>query len=1434
MAKLLFKKSVALVTAVLLIAAPLNHPVEAAANTPTTIADLLNASKPLISSSLSATLGAVNSLTTSTTGATIDPAIDTSSADKISVIIQLNGQPISEAKYSAGLTSRSFSAQSTEQAIKTEQSTFRSAASSKGISMNVNYQYNTVLNGMEVTVKANEIPKLALISGVKAISINSTYYPIPLIESPLLESSSDLNFDIDPLKQIGVDTAWNNGFTGKGVKIGVIDTGVDYAHPDLKNAYKGGYDSFYKDNDPYEEVPYLFGFEGTSHGTHVAGTIVGRGENTASEVVQKGIAYEADLYAYKVLGATYNESTGVYDTSGSSAQVIDGIEHAVKDGMDVINLSLGSNMEKGPDSPDSIAVNNAVLAGVVAVIASGNAGSDGKYYFSMGSPASSQLGISVAAATTVSTHFGAEFSAQVTDTVTSEVYSVTDAVYSNALAWNLKEANFNEILGTDPLDAVYVGLGDYSDYYEAGNVKDKVVIASRGNLTFVDKVKIAKEMGAKALILFNGNSVNATAEADLSVSIPGRDAPIGSVAFMGDDYGHIPTFDMSGYDGRALARYIKAHPEQPLHITFGKDFPMSIEAGDTIADFSSRGPNADDNYGIKPDISAPGVNILSTLPEYGALYGSPDVTFDDNLPPTYEFAYHRSSGTSMAAPHIAGLAALMVQAHPDWSPLDIRAGLTNTADVIADANGTKYDVYSQGSGRADVAEALLTPAIVESLDPITIYDALLNPTVMESQGSNLSFGSITPGAEPLSKPLQVKNTSDSTLTYTASVVMHSSVTSDPSDPIATPDVNNIEMTLGGLGANSTLTITADSSLPFTLSAQAKANAVHGVYEGEVLLVSAGLPSLHLPFVIHVGDDVADNDFALLNPTITNKRISPADPTDLSITLVGDTFNFMVIEVYGLTEGYIGRITDWYAIDPLTDELTTLPAGRLTFENIDGTYVDDSVDEYGNTLVKQLPEGQYKLGIYAVRYEGNTAKEVESVNQTIYVDYSIEGSTDPVEPTPTPTPTDGSGNGGGGGVVATPTPTPTPVVNSTHASEQLAAITQPSQTLLSLTSDTTVQGEQTVVTVTDAELQKALDAAKQATTFSIAATSTDAGKASLLLTTAQLKLLQSAPALSSIAFTWNDASVAVPLSALSGLAANAELKLEIALAPDSKSTFAKGFAEATILGTPYSFEASSVVNSVSTKISFSPDQVVRRSFSLDKGIDVSHAGALYTEGDKVFAVPAQFKKASDGSTIVTINRPGFSTYAVATRHLSFNDIQSSWANSQIQTLADKFILNGTSTNTFSPKSPVTRAQFATMLVTAIGLDKQATTNAFADVKGNEWFAQDVTAAYQAGLITGYDGNFRPNDQITRQDLTVMLARAIKLLNITITSGTASKPYGDTAKFSSYAQESIQSVTDAGLMQGVEQQGMFFFNPILPTTREAAAKVLYQLLTAANLL
>ena len=177
---------------------------------------------------------------------------------------------------------------------------------------------------------------------------------------------------------------------------------------------------------------------------------------------------------------------------------------------------------------------------------------------------------------------------------------------------------------------------------------------------------------------------------------------------LGDSLKYIPFIDMPGKMGRAIANYVLQTGE-PLQFTFGNEFMKLQPAGDTIADFSSRGPNSDGNYGIKPDLSAPGVNIYSTLPAYGK---------QRSIRISYEHAYGRISGTSMATPHVAGVALLLKQKHPDWSPADIRAALANTADELSTTKGDLYDVYSQGAGRVNIAQAIKTPAILQAMDTL--------------------------------------------------------------------------------------------------------------------------------------------------------------------------------------------------------------------------------------------------------------------------------------------------------------------------------------------------------------------------------------------------------------------------------------------------------------------------------------------------------------------------------------------------------------------------------------------------------------------------------------------------------------------------------------------------------------------------------------------
>ncbi|WP_019640624.1 S8 family serine peptidase [Paenibacillus fonticola] len=889
-----------------------------------------------------------------TAEAFISPEIDTNSSDKVRVIVQLNGQPAAVGKYAARLGIRSLASAATESIVRHEQQNFLNEVQDQGLELQVNYQYNTVFNGFEVTIPADEIPALAQIPGVKSIQENSIWYPLPITPS----TDEAINFDSIPLKQIGADLAWAEGLTGKGLKVGVIDTGVDYTHPDLQEAYKGGYDSFYKDDDPYEEIPLTpaedplhVGYGGTSHGTHVAGIIVGRAANPTADIVQKGVAYEAELYVYKVLGRSLTEP---YQASGTSAQLIDGIERAVNDGMDVINLSLGSDIEKNVNSPDAIAINNAVLSGVTAIIANGNAGPG---YYTMGSPATSQLALAVGAVTSEGTLYKTELAPALVNsppstteaTYTAPPTSVTIATYDplqlNVIGWQSGHTDFAAILGTEPLDVVYVGLGGIADY--TSDVSGKIVLASRGKLSFTEKIVYAQQFGAKAIVIFNGT--NDGDDADLSESIADRDGYIDTL--LADNPLFIPTFDMRGTEGRALARAVRDNPDLSLQFTFGAEYEPSTIPGDTLASFSAWGPNADANLSIKPDVLAPGVNILSTYPAYGKY----------NSGISYDNAYLRSNGTSMSAPYVSGLALLLKELHPDWTPFDIRAALANTADVIRGEDKPVYDVYQQGAGRVNVANAINTPAVLQALEPITILDTNFSPQNVINYNSSASFGIVAPGGVS-AKNLQLKNTSQQDVSYEASVEWHH-------------DHPGVAMTLD----KSLVTAAAGTAAVIKLDLQVSTDAQERAYQGQINLVSAGLPTLHLPFTVQVGYEQPVNGFGIQELMLTHSTVYPnrsaQQYTDLSFKLTAEDTNYFSVEVENLDNETLG-----FFVSEIPNDLSErFEPGIYTIPGIGGSYHPYDENGYpilqdGLPVLAQLNNGTYKITVTAAQItpDGNLA------------------------------------------------------------------------------------------------------------------------------------------------------------------------------------------------------------------------------------------------------------------------------------------------------------------------------------------------------------------------------------------------------------------------------------------------------------------------------
>ncbi|MCR8842886.1 S8 family serine peptidase [Paenibacillus sp. SC116] len=322
---------------------------------------------------------------------------DKTSSTPITVLVELHSDPLKvyEIKASNGLAARS---QSYTQQIISEQAVFKQSLF-KSSQAQIKHQYAQVFNGVSIQLPQHEVEQLLQLPHVKAIYPNQTFHEVPLtftVPTANLQNSvpdTTLSQDI-----IGLSALWELGYKGKGIRVGIIDSGVDYRHPSLASSYRGGYDFVDNDNDPMETLPHpdLTAEENakyaTVHGTFVAGVLVGRGSPSTPNGPYgsvRGVAPEAELYAYRVLGP-YKK--------GTTEQIVAAIEQAVKDDMDIINLSL-SGESNSQYTADTVALNNAAMAGVIAVTSNGNRGPN---EYSVTHPTGAHQAIAVGASTSTS------------------------------------------------------------------------------------------------------------------------------------------------------------------------------------------------------------------------------------------------------------------------------------------------------------------------------------------------------------------------------------------------------------------------------------------------------------------------------------------------------------------------------------------------------------------------------------------------------------------------------------------------------------------------------------------------------------------------------------------------------------------------------------------------------------------------------------------------------------------------------------------------------------------------------------------------------------------------------------------------------------------------------------------------------------------------
>ena len=671
--------------------------------------------------------------------------------------------------------------------ITREQDELIAKLSALSAEIQVIFRYRFVLNAVAVVAPKELEPRFRNMAEVAAIENDAPFprpefYPAsPLPKDDLLEPFSPDRTDLPPPNASDVNSASWIGATrvrmqlttegrpinGSGTRVGIIDTGIDYTHSMFGGA---GTEEAYRSVDP-SQAPAM-GFPNTKivggidlvgssydssspkfdnhiprpdnnpldeggHGTHVAGTIAGKGNGLNS---YDGVAPDAQLYAIKVFGK--NGSTG-------DAVILAGLEYAAdpnqdldaRDRLDVINLSLGGDYG-APHALYGEAIRNLARAGTVSVIAAGNSGPNP---FIVGAPSTSDAAISVAASIDNMPHNWTfptvKFS---TANQPQIVVEAVEATFSKPLSELIERSG----------KLVYLGLVDRDlSLDEQAAVNGNVALIDRGIVTFQEKISRAAQAGAVGVVVANN-----------------RDgAP---AAMPGDDKVDIPAIMITQATGQLLKAALAAGDEARV------DFknPVLIERPeliDTIADFSSEGPRAFDGH-IKPEVSAPGYQIWS------AKMGGGHVTVALN-------------GTSMAAPHVAGVAALLRQKYPTLPVSDIKSLVVNTAKPILDVNLQPYSIARTGVGRVQAFAAATTtlvfPEATVSLGKVLVetQKTLRRSVAIKNLGKETTLKiewSPVNGLD-LQGPQQITVPAGSTTSVTYDILIHAPTSDHPTQVLGT-------------------------------------------------------------------------------------------------------------------------------------------------------------------------------------------------------------------------------------------------------------------------------------------------------------------------------------------------------------------------------------------------------------------------------------------------------------------------------------------------------------------------------------------------------------------------------------------------------------------------------------------------------------------------
>ena len=580
-----------------------------------------------------------------------------------------------------------------------------------GVKYEVGDRYDTLLGGVEVTIKASAFSTLCnAVKGKAAVMVGDVYAPC---ETQVVENT--VNVD----EETGIFNSSDSDYDGEGTVIAVLDTGLDYTHtafamdkftaaPEKDVITMSSLSGVVGQLEAAKttpgltaanvfisrKVPYAYDYAdkdddvapiNSDHGTHVAGVMVGYDE------VIRGVAPNAQLAVMKVFSEKQD--------GAKTSWIIAALEDCVTLGVDVINMSLGSaaGFTRETDEDIRYAVYDRIKEQGISLVAAGSNNYNATFgsekngnlgltsnpdSSTVGSPSTYDAALSVASISGVKTPYLKLDNTIIYFTEASDSAAKPKDFVNEILAEGVRQGVVSAAEETHEFEYVIIdGIGSAQNFVDFenelgepnGELNGKIALIKRGQTNFEEKASLARDHGAVGCIIYNNVS--------------------GTISMNVGHLGDYPVCSLSQDDGQLLLDA----PEGQRKIVISR----SQKAGPFMSDFSSWGPSPD--LSIKPEITAHGGDIYSAIPGQ---------------------SYERMSGTSMASPNQAGVTALVRQyvkeTFTGFTPVQITATVNqimmSTTDIALNTNGLPFSVRKQGSGLANLEKATNSPAYLQTFD----------------------------------------------------------------------------------------------------------------------------------------------------------------------------------------------------------------------------------------------------------------------------------------------------------------------------------------------------------------------------------------------------------------------------------------------------------------------------------------------------------------------------------------------------------------------------------------------------------------------------------------------------------------------------------------------------------------------------------------------